>query len=143
VSEPLVVERQRGPGLLVRLVWWLVVGWWASGIAIAVAWVALVTIVGIPLAVFVINRLPSILTLRPRTTTWTIGQDAEGRPIAMERGRPQVSWIVRGAWFVIVGWWASGLWMLAAWLISLTVVGLPIALLMFNRTPFVASLYRY
>ena len=31
----------------------------------------------------------------------------------------------------------------AAWLIQLTVIGIPIALLMFNRTPFIASLYRY
>ena len=48
-----------------------------------------------------------------------------------------------GAWFVLVGWWASGVWMGLAWLLSLTVIGLPIALLMFNRTPFIASLYRY
>lgn len=30
-----------------------------------------------------------------------------------------------------------------AWLVQLTVIGLPLAMLMFNRTPFVASLYRY
>jgi len=28
-------------------------------------------------------------------------------------------------------------------LVQLTVIGLPLAILMFNRTPFVASLYRY
>jgi uncharacterized membrane protein YccF (DUF307 family) len=143
VSEPRIIEQQRGPGLLVRFVWWFFVGWWASGIAIAVAWIALITIIGIPLGVYLINRLPSILTLRPRTTTWTIGEDAEGRVVATRQGRAQVSWVVRGLWFVLVGWWASGIWMVAAWLVSLTVIGLPIALLMFNRTPFVASLYRY
>ncbi len=143
MSEPRVIEQQRGPGLLARFIWWLFVGWWASGFAIAIAWIALITIIGIPLGVFVINRLPSILTLRPRTRTWVIGEDAEGRAVATEQGRPQVSWILRGIWFLLVGWWASAAWMLAAWLISLTVIGLPIALLMFNRTPFVASLYRY
>jgi hypothetical protein len=30
-----------------------------------------------------------------------------------------------------------------AWLIQLTVIGIPVALLMFSRTPFIASLYRY
>jgi hypothetical protein len=30
-----------------------------------------------------------------------------------------------------------------AWLIQPTVIGIPISLLMFNRTPFIASLYRY
>jgi uncharacterized membrane protein YccF (DUF307 family) len=134
---------ERGPSLLVRFVWWLFIGWWASGIAVAVAWVALITIIGIPLGIWIINRLPSILTLRPRTKHWSLGQDEQGRAVATERSRPQVSWLIRGLWFVLVGWWASAFWMGAAWLIQLTVIGIPIALLMFNRTPFIASLYRY
>jgi len=138
-----IVEGTGGPGLLVRFVWWLFVGWWASGIAVGVAWFALATIIGIPLGIWIINRLPSILTLRPRTRTWVIGQDAEGRRVVSAAGRPQVAWYVRGVWFVLVGWWASALWMCLAWFVQLTVVGIPIALLMFNRTPFVASLYRY
>lgn len=134
---------QRGPGLLVRAVWWLFVGWWASGIAVAVAWIALVTIVGIPLGIWIINRLPTVLTLRPRTRHWVLGQDSEGRSVVSGRGRPQVAWPIRGLWFVVVGWWASGVWMSIAWLVQVTVIGIPIALLMFNRTPFIASLYRY
>ena len=126
-----------------RFVWWLFVGWWASGIAVGVAWFALATIIGIPLGIWIINRLPTILTLRPRTRAWVLGQDAEGRQVVSEAGRPQVAWYVRGGWFVLVGWWASALWMSVAWAVQLTVIGIPIALLMFNRTPFVASLYRY
>jgi uncharacterized membrane protein YccF (DUF307 family) len=127
----------------VRSVWWLFVGWWASGIAVGVAWFALATIIGIPLGIWIINRLPSILTLRPRTRTWVLGQDAEGRRVVSEAGRPQVAWYVRDVWFVLVGWWASAAWMSLAWVVQLTVIGIPTALLMFNRTPFVASLYRY
>jgi len=138
-----VVERSHGPNLFVRFVWWLLIGWWASGIVVAVAWLALVTIVGIPLGIWLNNHLPSVLTLRPPTRTWTMGQDAEGRTVISEGGRPQVAWPIRGLSFVIVGWWASGLWIAAAWLIQLTVIGLPSALMMFNRTPFVASLFRY
>jgi len=137
------VDGTRGPGLLVRFVWWLFVGWWASGIAVGVAWFSLATIIGIPLGIWIINRLPSILTLRPRTRTWVLGQDAEGRRVVSDAGRPQVAWHVRGVWFVLVGWWASAAWMSLAWVVQLTVIGIPIALLMFNRTPFVASLYRY
>jgi uncharacterized membrane protein YccF (DUF307 family) len=139
----LVVERSSGPNLFVRFVWWLLIGWWASGLVVGLAWISLVTIVGIPLGIWLINHLPSVLTLRPRTRHWTMGQDAAGNTVISERGRPQVAWPLRGLWFVLVGWWASGLWMAAAWLIQLTVIGLPLSLLMFNRTPFVASLYRY
>jgi uncharacterized membrane protein YccF (DUF307 family) len=138
-----IIERSSGPNLLVRFVWWLFIGWWASGITVALAWLALVSIIGIPLGIWLINHLPSVLTLRPRARTWTIGQDADGRTVVSERGRGQVTWPIRGLWFLLVGWWASALWMGLAWLIQLTILGLPLALLMFNRTPFVASLYRY
>jgi len=134
---------ERGPNLLVRFIWWLFIGWWASGIAVTIAWLALITIIGIPLGIWIINRLPSILTLRPRTRHWTLGQDEQGRTVVADRGRPQVAWPVRGIWFLLVGWWASAIWMGTAWLIQLTVIGIPVALLMFNRTPFIASLYRY
>jgi uncharacterized membrane protein YccF (DUF307 family) len=138
-----VIEHHSGPSLPVRFIWWLFIGWWASGIVVWLAWVSLVTIVGIPLGIWLINHLPTVLTLRPRTRTWTIGQDAQGRTVIHEAGRAQVDWPLRGLWFLLVGWWASALWMAAAWFIQATVIGLPLALLMFNRTPFVASLYRY
>jgi uncharacterized membrane protein YccF (DUF307 family) len=137
------IQQPSGPGLLVRFVWWLFIGWWASGIVVGIAWIALLTIIGIPLGIWLINRLPTVLTLRPRTRTWDLGQDAEGRTVYAQRGREQVAWPIRGLWFILVGWWASGLWMALAWLIQLTIIGLPVALLMFNRTPFVASLNRY
>jgi uncharacterized membrane protein YccF (DUF307 family) len=140
---PSPVIYERGPNLLVRFVWWLFIGWWASGIAVAIAWVALITIIGIPVGIWIINRLPSILTLRPRTRHWSLGQDESGNTVVSDRGRPQIAWPIRGLWFILVGWWASAIWMGLAWLIQLTVIGIPIALLMFNRTPFIASLYRY
>ena len=134
---------ERGPNLLVRFIWWLFIGWWASGIAVSIAWIALITIIGIPAGIWIINRLPSILTLRPRTRHWSLGQDEQGRAVVAEAGRPQVAWPIRGIWFLLVGWWASAIWMGFAWMIQLTVIGIPVALLMFNRTPFIASLYRY
>jgi len=137
------IEGSSGPNLLVRFVWWLFIGWWASGITVALAWLALISIVGIPLGIWLINHLPSVLTLRPRARTWRVGQDGDGRTVILERGRGQVGWPIRGLWFLLVGWWASALWMGLAWLIQLTIIGLPLALLMFNRKPFVASLYRY
>lgn len=144
MSQPqVVIEQKQGPNILVRAVWWLLIGWWASGITVALAWIALITIIGIPVGIWLINRLPSVLTLRPRSRVWSMGQDAEGRTVISDKGRAQVNWLVRGVWFIVIGWWASGIWMFLAWLVQLTVIGIPVALLMFNRTPFVASLYSY
>ncbi len=72
-----------------------------------------------------------------------LGQDEQGRRVISEGRREQVGWPIRGIWFVLVGWWASAIWMGLGWFVQLTVIGIPIALLMFNRTPFVASLYHY
>jgi uncharacterized membrane protein YccF (DUF307 family) len=138
-----LIEHKSGPNLLIRFIWWLFVGWWASGVVMIGAWISLVTIIGIPLGIWLINRLPSVLTLRSRTRAWVLGQDADGRTVVTSVAREQTSWPVRGLWFVLIGWWASALWMALAWFIQLTVIGLPIALLMLNRTPFIASLYRY
>ena len=35
--------------------------WWASGISVTIARIALITMIGIPLGIWIINRLPSIL----------------------------------------------------------------------------------
>jgi hypothetical protein len=84
-QQTTATEYKRGPGLLVRFIWWLFIGWWASGIAVAVAWVALITIIGIPLGIWIINRLPTVLTLRPRSRTWDLGQDADGQTVVSGR----------------------------------------------------------
>ncbi len=53
------------------------------------------------------------------------------------------SLLVRAVYFLLVGWWASGLWTSVAYTLALTVVGLPISIWMLQRLPFVVSLYRY
>ncbi|WP_132060109.1 YccF domain-containing protein [Halorussus amylolyticus] len=119
--------------LAVRALWFLVVGWWATGIWLSVAWFLNVTIIGLPVGIKMINAVPKVLSLKNRTGT-----------LVTESGRhDQPSLVVRGIYFVLVGWWASGVWTGIAYAISLTVVGLPLAIWMYNQLPFVVSLYRY
>jgi len=118
--------------LLVRALWFLVVGWWATPIVVNVAWLLNVTVIGIPIGVKLINLVPTVLTLKePRSLT---------EP-ALAVG--QRSLLVRGLYFVFVGWWLSFLWANLAWLISITIIGLPIGIWMLNQLPFVTSLYRF
>jgi hypothetical protein len=35
-----VIVNKSGPNLLIRFVWWLFIGWWASGIVVGIAWIA-------------------------------------------------------------------------------------------------------
>jgi uncharacterized membrane protein YccF (DUF307 family) len=118
--------------LLVRAVWFVFVGWWLTLVVVNVAWLLNATVVLLPLGIKLINLVPTALSLaEPRSLS-----DPGG-------GRGQRSLLVRGVYFVLVGWWLSFLWANAAAFLALTVVGIPVAFWMFNRLPLVTSLYRF
>ena len=117
---------------LVRALWFLLVGWWLTPIVVNIAWALNVTVVLVPLGIKLVNLVPTVLSLEePRSLTEEGG------------GRGQHSLVVRAIYFVFVGWWLSFLWANAAALFALTIIGLPIAFWMFNRLPYVTSLYRF
>ncbi|MFD1589312.1 YccF domain-containing protein [Halorientalis brevis] len=136
-----VVQQANQHSLVVRFLWWLLVGWWASGIVLAVAWILNVTVVGIPLGIKLINKVPFVLTLKKQETTQVITQTGEQTTVEVT-GPAQHNLLLRAVYFLLVGWWFSGVWMGISWLISLTVIGLPLSLWMLDRLPFVVSLYK-
>lgn len=142
MSAGSIVELKTGPHILVRAVWYLLVGWWLTGILMVIAWVAAITVVGLPLTFYLVNRIPTVLTLRPRRERFAMvtGQDGVTRYRRITTEQTRVA--VRILYFVVVGWWLSALWMAASYLLMLTVVGIPIGLMMVNRLPFIFSLHR-
>jgi uncharacterized membrane protein YccF (DUF307 family) len=120
------------PSLIVRAVYFVLVGWWVTGIWLGVAWFLNLSIIGLPLGIKMVNKTPKVLTLKEGS------QD-----IDVVGGSSQPSIVVRGIYFVFVGWWLSFLWMTAAYVVSLTVVGLPVGIKMYNYLPKVTSLYDY
>ncbi len=36
--------------------------------------------------------------------------------------------LVRALYFVLIGWWLSAIWAVAAWILCLTIIGLPFGL---------------
>ncbi|MDG5777580.1 YccF domain-containing protein [Haloarculaceae archaeon H-GB2-1] len=118
--------------LFVRALWFLVVGWWVTPIVVNVAWLLNATIILLPLGIKLINLVPTVLTL------------AEPRSLdTPETARGQHSLVVRAVYFVFVGWWLSLAWANVANVFAVSIIGLPIALWMFNRLPYVTSLYRF
>ncbi|MFB6122603.1 MAG: YccF domain-containing protein [Haloferacaceae archaeon] len=118
--------------LLTRALWFVVVGWWATPLVVHVAWLLMATVVGLPFGVKLVNLVPTVLTLNePRSLT------------APETARGQYSLPVRTVYVVLVGWWLGWLWAAVATFFATTVVGLPVAFWMFNRLPYVTSLYRF
>lgn len=140
-ASSVTVTRRQGPPFLVRVLWYLFIGWWLTGISLALGYLAAITIVGLPLAFWIFNRTGTLLTLRPRPGTVSVSHD--GGATVFESGhREQRSLLLRVAYFVLVGWWAAVIWMTIAYFLCLTILLLPVGLMMLNRLPEVFTLHR-
>lgn len=128
--------------LLVRALWYLFIGWWASGTWLGIAWLLNLTVIGLPLGIKMINLVPTVLSLRRQRTTTIIDRDGDDIDHTVT-GPDQYNLLVRAAYFLLIGWWASAIWMFVAWIASLTIIGLPVAIWMYNRLPYLTSLYRF
>jgi uncharacterized membrane protein YccF (DUF307 family) len=126
--------------LLVRAAYFLLVGWWLTGLWLSVAWLLVVSVLLLPVGIKTVNRVPFVLTLKDRRANLDV-VDEDG--IVVGSTAEQYSLPVRAAYFLLVGWWASGVWTGVAYGFAATIVGLPLAVWMFDRLPFVVSLYRY
>jgi len=51
-------------------------------------------------------------------------------PVAARNQRP---FYLRAVYFLLIGWWFSAIWLSLAWLLAITIIGLPAAQWMFLR----------
>jgi hypothetical protein len=70
---------------------------------------------------------------------------AGGAVVVQQGSAQQYSFLARALYYVFVGWWLSGLWLLTAWsLLAMTMgLALPLSFWMFNRAPAVTTLARH
>jgi len=142
MAAPAIVELKSGPHILVRIVWYLAVGWWLTGIVMGIAWLLAITVIGLPLTIYLVNRVPTVLTLRPRAQQFQLVTGADGVTRYQRLATEQSGLLVRLVYFLLVGWWASLAWTAVSYLLMLTVLAIPLGLMMVNRLPFVFSLHR-
>ena len=131
-----------GPGFATRALWFVFVGWWLSGLVIVLGYAAALTVVGLPLAFWLFNRLPQAQTLRPRTLNWQV-TSANGTTVVRQAHVAQRAWWARALWFVLVGWWLGAIWLTVAWVLSLLILPLPLSIVMVDRTPGIMTLQRH
>jgi uncharacterized membrane protein YccF (DUF307 family) len=136
-----VTHSNRGPNFFLRVLWYVFIGWWLTGISLAIGYLAGLTVIGLPLAFWIFNRTGTLLTLRPRSQTTTIVEGDGAAAVSYQGARQRPLWL-RAIWFVLVGWWAALIWMIVAYLISLTIIGIPVGIMMLNRLPGVFTLHR-
>ena len=123
--------------LLVRAVWFFFIGWWLGLIWTLVAWLFNLTVIGLPVGAMMLNAIPVVMTLRPPTGARRPGDGFGRQPYQPVVQQP---FALRAIWFLLIGSWASLLWMLTAWFFCATVILMPIAFWMFDRVPTVSTL---
>lgn len=138
-----ISQEDTSPSVIVRGVYFLLFGWWASGVWLSIAWFLNLTIIGMPFGIKMINFVPKIVSLKDRTIETAQTMDADGNITINQGTSEQYSLLLRAVYFLLVGWWASAIWMFFAWLVSITIIGLPLAVWMYDRLPFIVSLYQY
>ena len=133
------VEKSQNPGCPVQLMWFALIGWWAGQIWIALAWLLMLTILGIPLGVIMLNQVPRVIALRGHSGGVAVTTRGDSITVASV---PQVNILLRALYFVLVGWWLSAVWMELAYLVCVTIIGLPLGFWMFDKVPALVSLRR-
>src|SRR5215213_9008477 len=135
-ASPVQIAAVNPPNLILRVIWFILVGWWLAGILSVAAWALNATIIGLPLGLWIINRLPLAATLRPASLWYRIEDGA------LRSGVEQYPLLARAIYLVFIGWWFSGLWMVVAYAFLLKIVGMPVAFWMYGRIGAVTTLYR-
>ena len=135
MAKPVVLTSS-GPNLLLRLIYFVFIGWWVGLLVSAFAWLLNVTILGLPFGLYLINRLPTIMTLRPQEQSWHLEEGV------YQQGQEQRPFVIRALYFVLVGWWFSGIWLALAYLALVTILLIPLAFWMYGRVGAITTLYR-
>lgn len=143
MGTPVIIQQpNRGPSLLTTVIWFIFIGWWASLAWVVLAWLLFLPIVTLPIGLAMMHHVPKIATLRDATRE--LKAATEGAvTILKETDLPQRPVWLRALYFLFIGSWFSLLWALGAWLLSLSLIGIPGAIWMYNRIPAVTTLKRY
>lgn len=124
---------------IIRALWFILLGWELTAGWIAIAWLLNLSIVGLPLGLWMLNRVPQVLTLKSMGGQVAVNEKS-GHEVYL--GKSQYPFFIRAIYFVLIGWWASLLWVGIGYLLCLTIVMMPFGLVMLNQSPFITTLGR-
>jgi uncharacterized membrane protein YccF (DUF307 family) len=120
------------PGCLVQLIFFIFIGWWLGALAVTLAYLLFLTIIGIPLGVKIINKIPYLMALRNTAPVISfIGQKTE-----------QINIFIRIIWYLLLGWELTAIWLTIAYLFCCTILGMPIGFWMFDKAPAILTLHK-
>lgn len=143
-QQTVMTQKPSGPGCLVRALWFYFIGVPLGLPWTIIAWLLMVTIIGLPAGLWMLNRLPQIVTLKSARRETVVATTPQGGTIVTERDVPQRPFLARALYFILIGFWFSLVWLILAWVFAILTLGLglPLAFWMFDRVPAVTTLAR-
>ena len=64
IDQTIEVETKRdNPNLILRILWFVLIGWWLSALWLAIAWALNVSIIGMVVGFWMFDRTPAIVSL--------------------------------------------------------------------------------
>jgi hypothetical protein len=127
-------------GIIVRALYYIFIGWWFGLLWALLSWVMYATVIGAPLGIKMLNRVPGAISLKAREKELRVTAEPSGYHVEQARLK-QRTWWVRLIYYPF-GLVFSLLLILLAWLLCAFLVTLPLGIILFNKVPAVASLAR-
>lgn len=117
-------------------------GWWLSLLATFYAWLLIASGVGSARGMMVLASIHHLAIRRePAAEFRRATEDVE---IAIENGGgKQRPVLLRIVYAVLIGWWASAIALLAAWMLLMSIAGIPLASKIYRNAPRLTTLAVY
>jgi uncharacterized membrane protein YccF (DUF307 family) len=122
-----------------RALYFIFIGWWAGLIWLNIGYFFVLTVIGLPVGLIMLNRLPAVLTLQPASQHVNINITGGTTNINIG-GAQQVNFLIRAVYFIFIGWWAGLLLAWVAYLLFVLLVTIPVGVLLLNMLPTVITL---
>ena len=131
--------QQNQHGLFVRALYFIFIGWWVGLIWLNVGYFFVLTVIGLPVGLVMLNRLPAVLTLKPASQQVNINITGNTTNINVG-GAQQVNFLIRAVYFIFIGWWAGLLLAWVAYALFVLLVTIPVGVMLLNMLPTVITL---
>lgn len=117
---------------LIKIVYFLLVGWWLGALAGFLGYLLCLSIIGLPLGLILLNWLPSIIWMKET------GEPCES--CHTQHQREPLPFILRVIWFFLLGWEIGFIVLVLGYLCLVSVIGIPFGIYLLNRVPLVLTL---
>ena len=128
--------------VLIRAIYFVLVGWWISLIWIMIAYILGLTIIGLPFSLMMYNILPQIITLKPKSKENIEEYKSKYGGWKYSTNKIEFTFVIRAVYYILIGWWLGGFLLFLGYILCITIIGLPVGLLILNRIPAILTLKR-